>query len=335
MSETTNTRIYFAQRPDGLPGPECYDIRTEPLPTIGDDDVLVAVRYLSLDPYMRGRMTDRKSYVPGFVLGEVLQAGAVGEVIASKNMRFPVGTHVLGMMGWEQYSRVPGGRGLTAVDPSLAPLSYRLGVLGMPGLTAYVGLLDYGEPVEGETVYVSAAAGAVGQVVGQIAKIKGCRVVGSAGSDAKVAYLKALGFDEAFNYKREESLFKALKRCCPQGIDVYFDNVGGETLDAALALANDFARFPICGMISQYNKARPDPLYNLINTLVRRIRISGFIVSDHHDRMPEFLADVGGWIKAGKIQYREDIAEGIAAAPEAFRRVLTGAKLGKQLVKIS
>jgi len=334
MSELSNTRIYFRQRPEGLPGPECFDIRTEPVPALGEGDVLVAVRYLSLDPYMRGRMSDRKSYVPGFVLGDVLQAGAVGEVIASNNPRYPVGSHVVGMMGWEEYSLIPGGRGLTAVDPSVAPLSYYLGVLGMPGLTAYVGLLDYGEPAEGETVYVSAAAGAVGQVVGQIAKIKGCRVVGSAGSDEKVAYLKALGFDAAFNYKTEPSIYKALRRECPEGIDVYFDNVGGETLDAALALARDFARFAVCGMISQYNKARPDPLHNVINVLVRRIRLSGFIISDHQDRTPAFLADVGGWLAAGRIQYREDVSEGILSAPEALRRMLTGAKLGKLLVKI-
>jgi NADPH-dependent curcumin reductase CurA len=330
-----NTRVIFRQRPEGLPGPECYEIRSEPAPEIGAGDVLLRNHYISLDPYMRGRMTDRRSYVAGFQLGEVLTAAGVGEVVASDNPRLPVGSFVVGTVGWEHYTRVPGGRGLMPVDASLAPVTYYLGVLGMPGLTAYVGLLDLCDPQEGETVYVSAAAGAVGQVVGQLAKIRGCRVVGSAGSDAKVASLtEELGFDAAFNYKTADSVRKALAGACPDGVDVYFDNVGGETLDAALLLARDFARFTICGMISQYNLAKPEPLYNLISVLVRRIKLSGFIVTDHFDRMPAFLSDVGGWLREGKIKYKEDVAVGIEQAPETLRRVLTGQKHGKQLLKL-
>lgn len=331
-------RVYFSQRPEGEPGPEVFEIRSEPAPTaadLGEGDVLVAVKVLSLDPYMRGRMMARKSYIPGFALGEVFPVGAVGRVVASSNPRFPVDSHVYGMLGMEEYTLVRGGKGLVAVDPSLAPLSYYLGVMGMPGLTAWVGLLDIGRPQPGEMVYVSAAAGAVGQVVGQIAKLKGCRVVGSAGGEAKVRFLvDELGFDAAWD-RHAVSTRDGLKEHCPGGVDVYFDNVGGPTLDAAIARMNDRGRAVICGMISQYSLERPDPVYSLINVLVRRLTIQGFIIFDHQHRMPAFMKEMAGWLQAGDVRYREDVSAGLESAPEAFLRMMRGDKIGKMLVQVA
>ena len=332
----TNTQVIFKSRPEGWVSEDNFDIRQSEVPALEDGDVLVRNIYMSVDPYMRGRMMDRQSYVPGFQIGEVLSGGAVGQVEQSKNPQFSEGDFVTSMnLGWEQFTRVPGGAMLMPVDPSMAPLSYYLGVLGMPGMTAYVGLLDIGEPKEGETVLVSAASGAVGQIVGQIAKIKGCHVVGSAGADDKVAFITdALGFDSGFNYKTVESLGKALGEHCPKGIDVFFDNVGGAMLDAVLARINVRARLVECGMISQYNLTKPEGIHNLIAMVGNRAKMQGFIVSDHFDRLPAFIAEMSGWLRDGTVKYREDIMMGVENAPAAFVRMLKGENFGKQVVQI-
>ena len=330
-----NTQVIFKSRPVGWVGEENFEIREVPVPEPGDGDVVVRNIYLSVDPYMRGRMRAGKSYTPGFELGQVLIGGAVGQVAQSNNPQYSVGNFVTGMLGWEQFTLVAGGAGLRPVDPALAPLSYYIGVLGMPGMTAYIGLLDIGEPREGETVVVSAASGAVGQIVGQIAKLKGCRVIGSAGSDDKVAYITGeLGFDAGFNYKTATSLGAALDSHCGGGIDVYFDNVGGAMLDAVLARINVGARLVECGMISQYNLVEPDGVRNLMALVGNRARMQGFIVSDHFDRLPSFIAEMAGWLRDGKIKYREDIVAGVENAPAAFIRMLKGENFGKQVVQL-
>ncbi len=331
---TKNTQILFAKRPTGWVDETTFETVETDLPELADGQVLVRNIYLSVDPYMRGRMNDTKSYVDGFQLGQPLQGGAVGQIAQSRNNRFQEGQYVTGMLGWESYS-VSSGKDLRVVDPAHGPLSYYLGVLGMPGLTAYVGLLDVGRAKDGDTVFVSAASGAVGSVVGQIAKIKGCRAVGSAGGDDKVAYLTdELGYDAAFNYKTADSLGRALKETCPDGIDVYFENVGGAMLDAVLPRMRFQGRIALCGMISQYNLERPEPINNLIAMLVSRSTIQGFIVSDHWDRLPAFIADMSGWLRDGKVKYREDVMEGLENTPDAFIRMLSGKNFGKQLVKI-
>jgi NADPH-dependent curcumin reductase CurA len=257
-------------------------------------------------------------------------------VAESNNERFAAGDYVTGMLGWEQFSLAKGGAGLVKVDATAAPLSYYLGVLGMPGMTAYVGLLDIGRPKEGETVYVSAAAGAVGQIVGQIARLKGARVVGSAGSDDKVAWLTGeAGYDAAFNYKTAGSLAETLAGHCPKGIDVYFENVGGRMLDAVLTKMNLRGRIVACGMISQYNLERPEGVHNLMAVVAQRLLIQGFIVSDHYDQRSRFLQEMGGWLRAGQVKYREDVAEGIENAPAAFIGMLKGRNFGKQVVKLA
>jgi NADPH-dependent curcumin reductase CurA len=333
MSEK-NLQILFARRPTGWVDETTFEQAETNVPDIADGQVLVRNIYLSVDPYMRGRMNDSKSYVAGFELGKPLQGGVVGQIAQSRNADLKEGQYVTGMLGWERYS-VADGKGLQPVDPAQGPLSYYLGVLGMPGLTAYVGLLDIGKAKEGETVFVSAASGAVGSVVGQIARIKGCRAVGSAGADDKVAYLTdELGFDAAFNYKTADSLGSALKQTCPNGIDVYFENVGGPMLDAVLPRLRFQGRIALCGMISQYNLERPEAIHNLISLLVSRASIQGFIVSDHWDRLPAFVADMSGWLREGKVKYREDVMDGLENAPAAFIRMLKGENFGKQLVKI-
>ena len=330
----TSREIHLAQRPEGEPELDHFDIVSVEIADPGPGEFLVQNRFMSVDPYMRGRMRDVKSYVPGFQIGEVMDGGSVGEVVASNHDDFPVGTHVLGMQGWRE-AYLSDGTGQQKVDGSLAPLSYFLGTLGMPGLTAYVGLLDIGEPKEGETVMVSAAAGAVGSLVGQIAKIKGCRVVGSAGADDKVAMLTdELGFDAAFNYKTG-SISEALSKHCPDGIDVYFENVGGPMLEAVLTRMNPFGRIPVCGMIAQYNDTEPKPgPKSLIALIPSRIKMQGFIVSDHADRAPAFQADMAGWIREGKIQVKETVAEGIENAPQAFLDLFTGENTGKMVVAV-
>ena len=329
-----NTRVIFRAQPEGWVRESDMEVAQAPVPEPGEGQVLVRNIAMSLDPYMRGRMTSRKSYIQGFQIGEVLQAGVVGRIAKSSNPKFAEGDHVFGMLGWEEFS-LSDGKGLRKVDPSLGPLTWHLGALGMPGLTAWVGLNVIGEPKGGETIYVSAAAGAVGQLVGQLAKLKGLYVAGSVGDDAKLGYLKEIGYDAAFNYKTSGPLRDALKSACPKGIDIYFENVGGEMLDAVLGQINPRARIVACGMISQYNATEPYGVKNLMALVVNRAKIQGFIVSDHNDRFREFATEVVPLLKSGKLKYREDVTKGIANAPKAFIGMLKGENFGKTVVQIA
>jgi len=333
MTDTTR-EIRLASRPRGAPAPENFELAEVPLPEPAEGEVLVRNSYLSVDPYMRGRMRDVKSYIPPFRVGEVLEGGAVGQVIASRRDELREGAWVQSLQGWREHY-VSKGDGLLPVDPALAPVSTALGVLGMPGLTAYAGLTQIGKPKEGETVFLSAAAGAVGSVVGQLAKIRGCRAVGSAGSQEKVDFLTGeLGFDAAFDYKRAD-LAEALREHCPDGIDIYFDNVGGDHLEAALGRMNRFGRIPLCGMISIYNSEEPPPgPRNMASLLVSRVTIRGFIVTDHYDLYPRFLEEMSGHVRGGELKYRETVVEGIERMPEAFIGLLAGENLGKMLVRV-
>jgi len=332
MTETTR-EIRLASRPEGAPVPENFELAEAPIPEPGEGEVLVRNSYLSVDPYMRGRMRDVKSYIPPFEVGEVLQGGAVGQVVASRNEAVAEGAWVQSLQGWREHY-VSNGEGLLSVDPSVAPVSTALGVLGMPGLTAYAGLTEFGRPQEGETVFVSAAAGAVGSVVGQLARIRGARAVGSAGSREKVDFLtEELGFDAAFDYKTED-LPEALREHCPQGIDVYFDNVGGDHLDAALGRMNGFGRIPLCGMISLYNLEGPPPgPRNMAAMLVNRVTMRGFIVTDHYDLYPRFAEEVAGYVNSEQMKYRETVVDGIERMPAAFIGLLAGENIGKMLVR--
>src|SRR5205085_1220518 len=308
-------------RPVGMPVEEDFEVVATDVPDPGDGEFVVRNIWMTVDPYMRGRMTERKSYVPPFQIGEVLDGGSVGEVVKSRNAGFSEGDYVCGFAsgGWREYNRTAGMM-FNKVDPSLAPLECYLGVLGMPGLTAYTSLLRIGEPKEGETIFVSAAGGAVGSVVSQIAKIKGCRVVGSAGSDDKCRWVKEVaGADECVNYKSSKSLFDAVSAACPKGIDIYYENVGGEHLETALELMNSKGRLVMCGMISVYNSLEPPPgPRNLVNVIGRSLKMQGFIVSDFIDMVPQFYSEMGPWIAGGKIRWQETVYDGIAKAPEAF-----------------
>ncbi len=285
---------------------------------------------MSVDPYMRARMNDVKSYVPPFQIGEPLDGAAVGKVVASRNERFAEGDWVTHRFGWRELA-VSDGRGVLTVNPELAPPQAFLGVLGMPGLTAYVGVLDIGQPKQGETVFVSGAAGAVGSTAGQIARIKGARVIGSAGSDEKVAWLRdELGFDQAFNYKTA-----SLREELADGIDVYFDNVGGDHLEAAIHAMRLYGRIVACGSISRYNDTAPSPgPRNMHMIVTKRLRMQGFIIFDHNDRYPDFVRDVSGWIRDGSLKHRETIVDGIEHAPQAFIGLLEGENVGKMLVRL-
>ncbi len=333
MTETTR-EIRLVSRPEGAPVPENFELAEVPIPAVGEGELLVRNSYLSVDPYMRGRMRDVKSYIPPFQVGDVLQGGAVGQVVASRSDAHEEGSWVQSLLGWREHY-VSNGDGLLAVDPSLAPISTALGVLGMPGLTAYAGLLEFGKPQEGETVFVSAAAGAVGSVVGQLARIKDARAVGSAGSEEKVSFLTGeLGFDAALNYKTED-LAGALREHCPEGIDVYFDNVGGDHLEAALGRMNAFGRIPLCGMISLYNLEDPPPgPRNMASMLVSRVTMRGFIVTDHYDLYPRFAEEMAAYVKGGEIKYRETVVDGIERMPDAFIGLLEGENIGKMLVRV-
>ena len=330
-----NRKFTLAARPVGYPKPSDFDLVTEPIPAPKDGEVLVHTNYLSVDPYMRGRMNDRASYAPNVQIGEVMVGTVVGEVVASKNPDFQVGDIATGGLGWQEYG-VSDGNNLRKVDPTLAPISTALGILGMPGLTAYFGLLEICNPQAGETVFVSAAAGAVGSLVGQIAKIKGCRAVGSAGSTEKVDYVvDELGFDAAFNYKTTEDYGAKLAELCPDGIDAYFDNVGGAITDAVFPLINVKARISICGQISQYNLENPEqgPRF-LWHLIVKRAKIQGFLVFEFADKHDDGLRQMAEWIQSGKLKYREEITEGFENAPVAFIGMLKGSNIGKQLVKV-
>ena len=335
MTTITSREIRLKQRPTGLPSAEDFELVTVTLPQPGPGEVVVRNLYMSVDPYMRGRMVDRKSYVPPFALGETLQGGAVGQVIESKSDKFNVGDYVLHGLGWREYF-ISDGKGVASIDPSIAPVQAFLGAVGMPGQTAYFGLLDIGQPQTGETVFVSAAAGAVGSMVCQIAKLKGCRVVGSVGSQAKVDWLlNEVGIDAAFNYKEVDSLKAELGRQCPNGIDIYFENVGGEHLEAALTHMNQNGRIPVCGMISQYNATEATPGPNNLGLIIgKRLKLQGYIVSDYRARTAEFYTDMKDWIAAGQIKSQETIVEGIENAPNAFIGLFTGENMGKMLVKL-
>jgi NADPH-dependent curcumin reductase CurA len=333
MNES-NTQVLFRSRPEGLPTEGTFEIVRSAVPTVGDGQVLRRTIYLSLDPYMRGRMSTARSYAEPAKLGEPMVGSTISEVVESRNPRYRAGDLVLGLDGWQAYA-VCEGKGLRKLDPAEAPISYAVGVLGMPGLTAYVGLLDIGRPKEGETVVVSAAAGAVGSIAGQIAKIKGCRVVGTAGTDEKCAFVvNELGFDACINYKLED-LNAALKVACPGGIDIYFDNVGGAVLQAVLKRINVRARIPLIGLISQYNDAKPSPGPNLGSVLTNRALIQGMIIFDHFDRMPDFLRDMAQWLREGRIRYREDIIQGLENAPRAFIGLLQGENIGKRVIQVA
>ncbi|MBX3258615.1 MAG: NADP-dependent oxidoreductase [Labilithrix sp.] len=328
----TNTQVRLAARPSGFPDASCFRIEEAPVPEPKDGEVLVQNHFLSLDPYMRGRMNEARSYAPPVAIGDVMVGGTAGEVVASKSSSFAVGDKVVGAFGWQEYG-VSDGRGLTKVDGEL-PLSVYLGAAGMPGVTAYVGLYDIGEPKRGETVVVSAAAGAVGSVVGQLAKLRGCRAVGIAGGRMKCDYVVGeLGFDACVDY-RSPSFADDLRAATPDGVDVSFENVGGPVMNAVLARLNAFGRVPLCGLVSQYNATEPYALENVAALLWKRVKLQGFIVSDHMDRWPRALADLSTWVAEGKIRYRETVATGIRSAPDAFFGMLRGANLGKQIVKL-
>ncbi len=329
-----NRQFVLASRPTGFPEESNFNLIETPIPKLNNGEFLVRAHYLSLDPYMRGRMNDVKSYAAPVQIGEVMTGGVVGEVVESKHPDFNVGDFATGQFGWQEFV-VSDGAGVRKVDSRLAPISTSLGVLGMPGLTAYFGLLDVCDPKPGETVLVSGAAGAVGTLVGQIAKIKDCRAVGIAGADDKVSFLiDELGFDAAFNYKTDTDYFAKLRQLCPKGIDCYFDNVGGEITDAALRLLNLHARVSICGQISQYNLERPEMGPRLLGLLiVTRSKVQGFLVSDYARRFSEGLQQMAEWIKTGKLKYHENIIEGFENMPRAFIGMLRGQNIGKQLVK--
>ena len=332
-----NRRIYFVQRPDGPVTPACYDVRDEPVPAPGDGDVLVRNIYLSCDPYMRGRMGGTANYAGAnnFALDAVIPARVVGQVAASRNPGFREGDFVWGFLGWELYSLARGGGDLRVIDPALGPISHAITVIGMPGLTARVGMLDIGKPKPGETVFVSAASGAVGSVAGKLARLEGCRVVGSAGSDRKVRHIvDTLGFDAAFNYKTVASVGAALDEHCPNGIDIYFDNVGGETLEAVLDRINPGARIPVCGQISQYDNPERHVPKNIGNVEAKGAILQRFSIYQHMDQYDAFLPWMAGRITDGRVVYFEDIVDGIDNTIDAFIGMMNGDNLGKRLVRV-
>ena len=336
MPETAR-RIVLASRPVGEPKPSDFRLEEFAAPQPGPGEILLRTKFLSLDPYMRGRMSDAPSYAKPVGIGEVMEGGTVNEVVASNNDKYAVGDIVLGHTGWQTHA-VSKGAGLRKLDPSVAPVSTALGVLGMPGMTAYAGLLEIGQPKEGETVVVAAASGAVGSVVGQIAKIKGARAFGIAGGKDKCDYVKKeLGFDDCLDH-RDPDLAAKLKEACPKGIDVYFENVGGKVFEAVFPLLNAFARVPVCGLIAQYNDTEasvPKWASSMMRAiLTKRLNIRGFIVSDFAARHADFLKDMSGWVREGKVKHREFVTEGLDSAPAAFMGLLKGANFGKQLVRV-
>jgi NADPH-dependent curcumin reductase len=338
MTNLTNRRIVLASRPEGAPQPGNFRLEQAPAPEPREGEVLLRTLWLSLDPYMRGRISTARSYAKPVEIGEPMVGGTVNEVVASRYAGLKSGDIVLGYAGWQEYA-VANGASLRKLDPGRAPVSTGLGILGMPGMTAYTGLLTIGQPKPGETVVVAAATGPVGSMVGQIAKIKGCRAVGIAGGQAKCSYLRELGFDAAIDH-RAQSFADELQRACPGGIDIYFENVGGAVWNAVFPLLNDFARVPVCGLISQYNAtelpAGPDRTPQLFRQiLTRRLTIRGFIVSDFADQAQAFEHDVSGWLRGGRIRYREDVVQGLENAPAAFIGLLEGKNFGKLLVKVA
>jgi NADPH-dependent curcumin reductase CurA len=339
MPSVTSREWRLRARPVGEPKPSDFELATVESPEAGAGQVQVRNLWMTVDPYMRGRMNDAKSYAAPFELGVAMNGGAIGQVLTSRDDNFKAGDLVSSFAGWrEAFTAPPAAVNLAKLPNLQLPTSAYLGVAGMPGHTAWAGLLKLGEPKPGETVFVSGAAGAVGSLVGQIAKIKGCYVVGSAGGKDKCDYLKSIGFDEAIDYRAAgdlKGLTSALQKAAPKGVDVYFDNVGGDHLTAAIACSNMHARMPICGMISQYNATGPTPgPNNMMNIVGRRLKLQGFIVSDFASTFPDFVKDMAGWIAAGQIKYEETVMNGIEKAPEAFLSLFSGGNTGKMLVKL-
>ncbi len=340
MAKLMSTEWALARRPVGMPQLADFASRTVEIPAPADGEIQVMNTWMSVDPYMRGRMYDRESYVPPFQIGETLQGGAVGRVTASANPDYKTGDLVSSFNGWRTAWVGPPAAAMAQKLPASGlPESAFLGIAGMPGLTAYAGLLRVGELKDGDIVFVSGAAGAVGSTVVQIAKIKGCTVIGSAGGADKCAFVKSIGADAVVDYKQAkgfEGLTAALKAAAPKGIDVYFDNVGGDHLTAAIECARPMARMALCGMIAQYNATTPVPgPHNMIMTVGKQLKLQGFIVSTHNDMLPAFHADMAGWIASGKMRFEETVMSGIEKAPEAFLGLFTGANTGKMLVKLA
>jgi NADPH-dependent curcumin reductase CurA len=335
MTPRVNHQWQLAARPVGLIKESDYNWAEVAMPELEDGQVLIRTQYLSLDPANRGWIREGGSYMAPVDIGSVMPAGGVGTVEESRNPDFQPGDMVQGMLGWQEYL-VSNGAGLNKLPQVGLPPTAFLGLFGHIGLTAYFGLLDIGEPKEGETLVVSAAAGAVGSIVGQIGKIKGCRVVGLAGSDEKCKWIvDELGFDAAINYKTE-NVSEALRKHCPKGIDIYFENVGGEILDAVLAQINNFARIPLCGLISTYNATAPVPgPYNFVNLLARRVRLQGFIVIDYMHRAAEGITELMKWYLEGKLKFRVEVVEGLEEAPRAVNKLFEGSNQGKLIVKVS
>jgi hypothetical protein len=331
--EGVGREIRLVARPRGFPNEELFEIAESPIPEPSDGQVLIRNAYFSVDPYMRPRMNDVRSYVAPFTLGEAMTGGAVGRIAVSRSPRHAEGDWVVHQLGWREWA-LSDGSGLRPIDPTAAPVSTALGVLGMPGFTAWYGLFEIGRPKEGETIFVSGAAGAVGSAVGQMARIAGCRVIGSAGSAEKVAWIRELGCDAAFDY-RERSPREALADLAPDGIDIYFDNVGGDHLEAAIGALRTHGRIVACGSISRYNDAEPTPgPRNMFMVVTKRLRLQGYIISDHGDRFGEFARQATEWVQDGRLQYRETIVEGIENAPSAFLGLLRGQNIGKMLVDV-
>jgi NADPH-dependent curcumin reductase CurA len=329
----TGREIRLVARPQGFPGEDLFEVAETPIPEPREGQVLIRNTYFSVDPYMRPRMNDVRSYVAPFTLGEAMTGGAVGRIAVSRNSRYAEGDWVLHQLGWREWA-LSDGTALRRLDRSMAPVSTALGVLGMPGFTAWYGLFVLGAPAEGDTVLVSGAAGAVGSAAGQMARIAGGRVIGSAGSEEKLDWLRELGFDAVFNY-REQNPRSALAELAPDGIDVYFDNVGGDHLEAAIGAAKNYARIVACGSIARYNDAEPAPgPRNMFMVVTKRLRLQGFIISDHFERFGEFAREASAWYHDGRLQYRETIVEGIENAPRAFLGLLRGENIGKMLVNV-
>ena len=335
MEMEKNIQILLASRPDGYPKESDFEIIESEIPNPLEGEVLIKILWLSLDPYMRGRMRDEESYATPVAIGDVIVGGAVGVVVNSRTPALNPGDYVEGSLGWQSYA-VSDPRFLRVIDPSIAPVKSALGVLGMPSMTAYFGLLDVGKPVPGETVVVSAASGAVGQIVGQIAKIMGCRVVGIVGSEDKRSYIiDDLGFDSAINYKKS-NISEELKIFCPDGIDVYFDNVGGDITDSVLDQINIGARISVCGQISQYNLKEPQLSKRNMWILIRKQAVmQGFLVFQFANKHEEARTRIAKWIEEGKIKYREDVVDSLENAPKAFIGMFHGENFGKLLVKVS
>ncbi|MFD1685711.1 NADP-dependent oxidoreductase [Halobellus litoreus] len=334
--EDTNRRWYFVERPAGEPDADSFDLRTEDVPEPDDGELLVRVAYLSVDPYMRGRMRDSESYAEPWDVGDVLKGGVVGEVVESNSERYDAGDYVTGQGTWADYS-VLQADDVAPVDPEVADLPAYLGVLGMPGRTAYFGLLDVGDPNPGDTVVVSGAAGAVGSVVGQIAKLNGCRVVGFAGSDEKTRWLTTdLGFDAAVNYNATDDYGAALDDVAPEGVDVYFDNVGGPITDAVFTKLNLDARVAVCGQIAHYNdESVPTGPRKLPLLIAPRAKVQGLLVADYATRFGEASERLATWVASGEIDHRETVVEGLENAPDAFLGLFSGDNIGKQVVRVT